>query len=235
MSDSSTATPEHKAIVQAFAEACRFGDHQQRIDTGAALFQALAASSAKTAEVLVTDARPVTAWRHINTMNLTDDLVWLRWGNVIDGPRVAETDDFDRFREWAPCEAPSDAATRAQAVSLPAEPVKLKVIYRSMPESCGRTNWTAILVGNGEEFTIDRSEFPHRVRYAADCVRHIIGELPERPFILDYDAEERTACHVCGGIGEKDGKPCPGLNFRGTVHNTATPTAPDSAPVQTKE
>ena len=56
MSDSSTATPEHKAIVQAFAQACRFGDDQARIDTGAALFQALAASSAKTAEVLVTDA-----------------------------------------------------------------------------------------------------------------------------------------------------------------------------------
>lgn len=94
----------------------------------------------------------------------------------------------------------------------------LKVWFGQMPESCGRTNWTAILRGNGENYTIDRSEFPDRVRYAADCVRHIIGELPEKPYILDYKGDLKTPCHLCGGTGEKDGKPCVGLNFKGTVH-----------------
>ncbi len=94
----------------------------------------------------------------------------------------------------------------------------LTVWYGQMPESNGRNNWTAILRGNGENFTLDRSEYPHRVRYAADTVRHILGELEKRPFILDYDADECTPCHLCGGAGVLNGKPCWGLNFRGTTH-----------------
>jgi len=94
----------------------------------------------------------------------------------------------------------------------------LTVWYGKMPETNGRNNWTAVLRGNGADFTLDRSEYPHRVRYAADTVRHILGELPEQPFILDYDADEQTPCHLCGGSGELEGKPCWGLNFRGTTH-----------------
>lgn len=99
---------------------------------------------------------------------------------------------------------------------------KPSVWYGKMPESNGRNNWTAILYNadKSENFTLSRSEFPHRVRYAADCVRHIIGELAEAPFILDYDANERTPCHLCGGSGLKDGKSCWGLNFNGTAHTT---------------
>jgi hypothetical protein len=46
-------------------------------------------------------------WQPINSMNLTDELVWLRKGEAIDGPRIAETDDYDRYAFWAPCEPPS--------------------------------------------------------------------------------------------------------------------------------
>lgn len=99
----------------------------------------------------------------------------------------------------------------------------LSVQYHKMPESNGRNNWTALLYSadKSECFTIDRSEYPHRVRYEADRMRHIIGELAEAPHILDYDADERTPCHLCGGSGEKDGAPCWGLNFKGTVHPAA--------------
>jgi hypothetical protein len=55
----------------------------------------------------------------------------------------------------------------------PKKPV-LTVWYGKMPESNGRNNWTATLRGNGEDFNLDRSEYPHRVRYAADVVRHHI-------------------------------------------------------------
>lgn len=55
------------------------------------------------------------AWSPINTMDaLCDDLVWLalidRQGTVsIDGPRIANTDDYDTFSVWAPCEPPPNA------------------------------------------------------------------------------------------------------------------------------
>lgn len=74
---------------------------------------------------------------------------------------------------------------------------ELTVWYGSMPESNGKDNWTAILHRKGEGrcmdgFTIDRSEYPGRVLYAADRVRYLIGEKSERPSILDYDADEHS-------------------------------------------
>lgn len=107
-------------------------------------------------------------------------------------------------------------------LDAPAAP-KLTVWYGSMPESNGRTNWTAILHAGKmmDGVTLDRSQYPHRVRYEADRVRFLLGELAERPWILDYDGDELTPCHLCGGTGEKDGKPCWGLNFKGTVHSKA--------------
>lgn len=77
----------------------------------------------------------------------------------------------------------------------------LAVWYGPMPESNGKTNWTAILYrknpddlmgGIGDGYTIDRSEYPDRVRYEADRVRHLIGELKEAPFILDYDDKKHS-------------------------------------------
>ncbi|MFM0101952.1 hypothetical protein PQR01_00190 [Paraburkholderia rhynchosiae] len=75
-----------------------------------------------------------------------------------------------------------------------AQGAKLAVCYGPMPESNGKTNWTAILHKGdlAEGHTIDRSEYPDRVRYAADCVRYLIGELKERPWILDYDADKHS-------------------------------------------
>lgn len=78
-------------------------------------------------------------------------------------------------------------------------PTTLTVWYGSMPESNGKTNWTAILYRKGGEgsligalskgITISRSEYPDRVRYEADCMRHLIGELEEAPDILAYDTD----------------------------------------------
>lgn len=74
---------------------------------------------------------------------------------------------------------------------------ELTVWYGAMPETNGKTNWTAILHRKGEGrcmdgFTIDRSEYPGRVLYAADRVRYLIGEKSERPSILDYDADAHS-------------------------------------------
>lgn len=77
------------------------------------------------------------------------------------------------------------------------EKPELTVWYGSMPESNGKANWTAILHRKGEGrcmdgFTIDHSEYPGRVLYAADRVRYLIGEKSERPSILDYDADAHS-------------------------------------------
>lgn len=91
------------------------------------------------------------------------------------------------------------AAFRA-AMLQGAEPVSqhpyLTVWYGSMPETNGKSNWTAILHRKGEGIqdgiTIDRSEYPGRVLYAADRVRYLIGEKPDRPFILNYDGDKHS-------------------------------------------
>jgi hypothetical protein len=74
-----------------------------------------------------------------------------------------------------------------------AEP-KLTVWYGPMPESNGKTNWTAILHKGDvtEGITIDCSEYPDRVRYEADRMRWMIGELDADPWILDYDADKHS-------------------------------------------
>ncbi|WP_250489940.1 hypothetical protein [Caballeronia sp. INML2] len=86
-------------------------------------------------------------------------------------------------------------AALATPAPLSDEPVaKLAVWYGSMPESNGKSNWTAIL-HNGDisrGITLDRSEYPDRVRYEADRVRWLIGELDKEPWILDYDADKHS-------------------------------------------
>lgn len=72
---------------------------------------------------------------------------------------------------------------------------KLSVWYGSMPESNGKSNWTAILVRDGDissGITIARSEYPDRVRYEADRMRFLIGEISDEPFILDYDEKKHS-------------------------------------------
>lgn len=72
---------------------------------------------------------------------------------------------------------------------------ELTVWYGAMPESNGKTNWTATLRrkdGGCRVFTIDHSEYPDRVRYEADRMRWLIGELPDEPDILAYDANKHS-------------------------------------------
>lgn len=73
---------------------------------------------------------------------------------------------------------------------------ELTVWYGAMPETNGKTNWTAMLHRKGqhpwEGITIDRSEYPDRVRYEADRMRHLIGELADEPDILAYDADAHS-------------------------------------------
>lgn len=88
-------------------------------------------------------------------------------------------------------------ATVALELNRKLDKPELTVWYGAMPESNGKTNWTAILHRKGEGrcmdgFTIDRSEYPGRVLYAADRVRYLIGEKSDRPSILDYDAEAHS-------------------------------------------
>lgn len=89
--------------------------------------------------------------------------------------------------------------TQAEPIAVPegganAQP-ELTVWYGPMPESNGKSNFTAVLMRKGgsifdcNEHTIARSEYPDRVRYEADRVRYLIGELKKRPSILDYDSD----------------------------------------------
>lgn len=89
---------------------------------------------------------------------------------------------------------PTDPTPVQSEESADAKVPNLAVWYGSMPESNGKSNWTAIL-HNGDiasGITLDRSEYPDRVRYEADRARWLIGELADEPFILDYDADKHS-------------------------------------------
>lgn len=94
--------------------------------------------------------------------------------------------------------AEHDAGMKEFAAMLQGDDGKpeLTVWYGSMPETNGKTNWTAILHRKGQQLwegiTIDRSEYPDRVRYEADRMRHLIGELADEPDILAYDADAHS-------------------------------------------
>jgi hypothetical protein len=101
-----------------------------------------------------------------------------------------------RDEKWAE----GSAVNRARAVLArrpegqgPAAPpsIPLAVWFGSMPESNGKANWTAILYADmfSDGFTLERSEYKDRVRYAADRVRFLLGALEKEPFILDYDSK----------------------------------------------
>lgn len=90
--------------------------------------------------------------------------------------------------------AQSDLYKEGYHAGLKAAERTLTVWYGTMPESNGKTNYTAILhkgdVTRG--ITLDMSEYPDRVRYEADRMRWMIGELDKEPFILDYDADKHS-------------------------------------------
>lgn len=76
--------------------------------------------------------------------------------------------------------------------------VQLAVWCGPMPESNGRQNWTAMLYRKGGDIfgagsiTIDRSEYPDRIRYEADRLRYLIGKRDEEPDIMEYDANAHS-------------------------------------------
>ncbi|WP_409266869.1 hypothetical protein [Massilia sp. BHUDP2] len=75
---------------------------------------------------------------------------------------------------------------------------ELTVWYGSMPESNGKSNFTAILKRKGasmfdtDSYTFSVSEYPGRVQYDADAMRYLIGELAERPCPTNYDSEAHS-------------------------------------------
>ncbi|OIR49494.1 DUF551 domain-containing protein [Enterobacter sp. FB] len=129
---------------------------------------------------------------------------------VTTANKLPDDFDFDRFNDVVWLEAvasnphmhsPTTSTIAMVALELNKKLAdgkpELTVWYGSMPESNGKANWTAILHRKGEGrcmdgFTIDRSEYPGRVLYAADRVRYLIGEKSERPRILDYDADAHS-------------------------------------------
>lgn len=77
---------------------------------------------------------------------------------------------------------------------------QLAVSFGPMPESNGKSNFTARLIRKGSSrlsgfedgITIACSEYPDQVRYKADCLRYLIGELAQKPSILDYDGDKHS-------------------------------------------
>ncbi|AOG03406.1 hypothetical protein [Bosea sp. RAC05] len=71
------------------------------------------------------------------------------------------------------------------------------VWFGAMPESNGKSNWTALLLRKegspieamADAVTLERSEYKDRVRYVADRARWVLGEISERPDVLDYDPD----------------------------------------------
>lgn len=73
----------------------------------------------------------------------------------------------------------------------------LTVWFGTMPETNGKTNWTAILHRAGKGcwdggICIARSEYEDRVRYEADNMKFLIGEIDKEPCILDYDENKHS-------------------------------------------
>lgn len=96
---------------------------------------------------------------------------------------------------YGPGSATSPAAEHMLATGAFPATVALSVWYGPMPESNGKTNWTAVLVRDGDVssgYTFARSEYEDRVRYEADYMRFLIGETSEAPDLLDYDDSKHS-------------------------------------------
>ncbi len=120
---------------------------------------------------------------------------------------------------------------------------QLAVWFGSMPESNGKQNWTAMLhrkVESGfdsftDGITLMRSEYHDRVRYEADRVRYLIGEIAQQPDILTYDgnlkspyasdadASDQIVQDICSRLADAYENSTPGKWQRGrTSHHTVT-------------
>lgn len=63
----------------------------------------------------VEDAELPERWLPINDAPWTDDLIWVRKGDSIDGPKRIDHDDYDKYTHYAPCEPPAILAKRGEA------------------------------------------------------------------------------------------------------------------------
>lgn len=123
---------------------------------------------------------------------------------------------------------------------------QLAVWFGSMPESNGKQNWTAMLHRKNESgfdsftdgITLMRSEYHDRVRYEADRVRYLIGEISQQPDILTYDGnlkspagtatdvplvEHGSLQYICSRLADAYENSTPGKWQRGrTSHHTVT-------------
>jgi hypothetical protein len=98
-----------------------------------------------------------------------------------------------RYSVYDPAVAIAQSLAATPPPEMEAVP-PLAVWYGEMPESNGRRNWTASLHRRDgcihlDGFCFARSEYPDRVRYEADRMRWIIGDLADKPDILAYDAD----------------------------------------------
>ncbi|WOZ57510.1 DUF551 domain-containing protein [Pseudomonas phage vB_PseuGesM_254] len=107
--------------------------------------------------------------------------------------RICERTDFEGHESECELSALLDMPTPEPLYAEQATPKpELTVWYGAMPESNGKTNWTAMLHRKDDPWggiTLDRSEYPDQVRYEADRMRYMIGEIDIEPCILDYDGE----------------------------------------------
>ncbi|WP_175787381.1 hypothetical protein [Burkholderia anthina] len=124
-----------------------------------------------------------TEWMHMRTH-----------GAWSDGVPAWARDHTGRMNDFTAATAViEELAACASSPNAPAAS-KLAVWYGQMPESNGKSNFTAIL-HNGDitaGITLERSEYPDRVRYEADRASWLIGELTEQPDILNYDADKHS-------------------------------------------
>lgn len=142
-------------------------------------------------------------WEDVPEEITEDDMAlasaWAHGFNQCRAAMLKHSEPFIVTSDHRMMEMPQVEAINAVTAMLQGADGKpeLTVWYGAMPESNGKANWTAILHRKGEGrcmngFTIDRSEYPGRVLYAADRVRYLIGEKIERPSILDYDADAHS-------------------------------------------
>lgn len=70
----------------------------------------------------------------------------------------------------------------------------LKVWVGEMPESNGKTNYTAILHKGdiSEGITLEMCEYPDRTRYEADRMKWMLGLRADEPCLLDYDPDKHS-------------------------------------------
>lgn len=134
-------------------------------------------------------------WRHTNGREYLVAAITNEGNNHPDHPvTVLYRGDNGRF--WSrPLSDWRRSMTLIPGKTAPAAQPELAVWCGPVPESNGRQNWSALLyrkgvgIFRGPSFCVERSEYPDRVRYEADRLRYIIGEIDVEPDIQAYDAK----------------------------------------------